>query len=237
MSALLRIGICDDQIDCAENIHSLLNEYLKKRKMEADVTVFSSAEELLKSNWQMFHILFLDVVMGQQDGIQAAVQIRRKNPDVSLIFVSAFLDYATMGYQVKASAYLLKSNLAATLSSAMDAVLAERKLARDTIEISVDGCTIPLRTHEISYIESYGRGAVFHEQRDYHTYMRISDIEDMLCGKGFLRVHRCYIVNLGHCVTFKNYQAILDTGVTLPCSRQEYRNLLQSLMRWKGINQ
>lgn len=234
---MLKIGICDDQIECAEVLRTLLNEYLKKRQMEARIIVFPSAENLLKSNWQKFHILFLDVVMGQQDGIQAAVQIRRKNPDVSIIFVSAFLDYATMGYQVKASAYLLKNNLAATLSSAMDAVLAERKLAQDTIEISANGCTIPLHTHEISYIESYGRGVVFHAQCDYHTYMRFSDIEDMLCGKGFLRIHRCYIVNLGHCVTLKNYQAILDTGVTLPCSRQEYRNLLQSLIRWKGIHQ
>lgn len=66
--------------------------------------------------------------------------------------------------------------------------------------------------------------------------MRFSDIEGLLAGKGFLRVHRCYIVNLAHCVTIKNYQAVLDNGKTLPCSRQEYRSLVQRLVRWKGIN-
>lgn len=212
-------------------------EYLNKRRIKADIAIFTSAEELLQSDWQVFQILFLDVVMGKQDGIQAAVQIRRKNPEISLIFVSAFLDYATMGYQVKACAYLLKSNLAATLSSAMDAVLADRKLAQDTIEISVDGCTIPLQTRQVSYIESRGRIAVFYGKHEYSAYMRFSDIEAMLCEKGFLRIHRCYIVNLAHCVTFKNYQAILDTGITLPCSRQEYHRLMQSLLRWKGMNQ
>lgn len=237
MSKLLHIGICDDQKECVENLRAILCDYLEKRQMQVDITLFASTEELLKSDWQKLQILFLDVVMGQQDGIQAAAQIRRRNPDISLIFVSAFLDYATMGYQVKASAYLLKSNLAATFSTAMDAVLTERQLAQDTIEISVAGCTIPLQTHSIRYIESNGRVSIFHEKVEYSTYMRFSDVEELLCGKGFLRIHRCYIVNLANCVTFKNYQAILDTGEKLPCSRQEYRNLMQSLIRWKGIHQ
>lgn len=237
MSVLLHIGICDDQRECAENLRALLCDYLEKRQMQADITLFASAEELLKSDWQKIQILFLDVVMRQQDGIQAAARIRRKNQDISLIFVSAFLDYATMGYQVKASAYLLKSNLAAAFSSAMDAVLTERQLVQDTIEISVEGCTIPLQTHSILYIESDGRESIFHEKVKYSTYMRFSDVEELLCRKGFLRIHRCYIVNLAHCVTIKNYQAILDTGEKLPCSRQEYRNLIQRLIRWKGIQQ
>ena len=104
---MLKIGICDDQNVCAEKLRCLLNDYLKKKRMNATISVFSSAEELLAANWQDFHIIFLDVVMEQQDGVQAAKHIRRRNPDISLIFVSAFLDYATMGYQVKASAYLL----------------------------------------------------------------------------------------------------------------------------------
>ena len=69
------------------------------------ISVFPSAEALLCADWQRFSILFLDVVMQRQDGVSAAAEIRRKNPDVSLIFVSAFLDYAAKGYQVKASAY------------------------------------------------------------------------------------------------------------------------------------
>lgn len=233
---MLEVGICDDQRECAETLKGLLRGYLEKKHLDAHITVFSSAEELLKADWQVFQILFLDVVLGQQDGVQAAIQIRRKNPDVSLIFVSAFLDYATMGYQVKASAYLLKSQLSATLEKAMDAVLIDRKLNQNAIEIMVDGCLVSLPLHQIVYIESLGRIAIFHGETEYQTSMRFSDIEAMLSGKGFLRIHRCYIVNPAHCVTIRNYQAVLDTGKTLPCSRQKYASLVQSLMRWKGKN-
>lgn len=237
VSVLLEIGICDDQREWVDRLQNLLQQYLNRKGLDARITVFDSAEELLTSDWQIFQIIFLDIVMGQQDGVQAAIQIRRKNPDVSLIFVSAFLDYATMGYQVKASAYLLKSQLSTTLENAMNAVLIDRKLNQNMVEIAVHDRMVSLPLHQIVYIESQGRIAVFHSEIEYHTYMRLSDIETILCGKGFLRIHRCYIVNPAHCITIKNYQAILDTGEALPCSRQEYSNLVRSLMRWKGINQ
>ena len=234
---MLKIGICDDQSACAENLQFLLDGYLKKKCLDAQITLFSSAEELLAAAWQDFQIIFLDVVMDKQDGVQAAKQIRRKNPEISLIFVSAFLDYATMGYQVKASAYLLKDNLSATLDSAMDAVLADRMLSQDKIEILADGRMFSLPLQKIRYIESQGRSALFHTDTVHQTNMRFSDIETMLSSKGFLRVHRCYIINPAHCITIKNYQAVMDSGEMLPCSRMDYSGLVKSFMRWKGLNQ
>lgn len=234
---MLKIGICDDQKVCAENLRYLLTAYLKKKRMNATISVFSSAEELLAADWQDFHIIFLDVVMEQQDGVQAAKHIRRRNPDISLIFVSAFLDYATMGYQVKASAYLLKDQLAATLESAMDTVLADRMLDEDKVDIMTTDRIISLPLHKICYIESQGRSAVFHSDTLYKTNMRFSDVEVLLAAKGFIRIHRCYIINPAHCVTIKNYQAIMDTGEMLPCSRTEYSELVKKIMRWKGLNQ
>lgn len=236
VSVLLKIGICDDQQEWADRLQSLLQRYIHRKNLDAEITAFSSGEELLASDWQLFQILFLDIVMGKQDGIQAAIQIRRKNPGISLIFVSAYLDYATMGYQVKASAYLLKSQLATTLEGAMDAVLTERRLNQGMIEIKADGCRISLPLLQIIFVEIIGKTAVFHCEREYKTHMRFSDIEMLLSGKGFLRIQRSYIINMAHCVGIRNYQAILDDGRALPCSRQEYPALVQNFMRWKGMN-
>lgn len=234
---LLEIGICDDQQEWANKLCELLHSYLEKKGIDARILVFTSGENLLASNWQTLQILFLDVVMDKQNGVQVAAQIRRKNPDISLLFVSAFLDYATMGYQVKANAYLLKSQLVNSLESAMDSVLMERKLNQGVIEIEIVGQKVSIPLNEIIYIESHGRNAVFYGKNKYQTYMRFGDIESILSGKGFLRIHRCYIINLARCITIKNYEAILDSNKNLPCSRKEYHNLIQSMLRWKGIHQ
>ena len=233
---MLEIGICDDEQACARELEALLDRYLQRRGLEAKISVFASAEALLRSDWQRFSILFLDVVMVRQDGVSAAAEIRRKNPDVSLIFVSAFLDYATMGYQVKASAYLLKQQLAATLDGAMDAILAERQLNRDRLPLMVDGREVLLPLAGISYMESQGKLTLFHGQTELSAYQRFSDLEAALGAKGFLRIHRCYILNLAHCVAMKNYQAVLDSGESLPCSRRDYGALVLRFLRWKGLH-
>ena len=233
---MLEIGICDDEWAWAQELETLLRRYLQSRGLEAGISVFTSAEALLQWDWQRFSILFLDVVMERQDGISAAAEIRRKNPDISLIFVSAFLDYATMGYQVKASAYLLKQQLAATLDGAMDAVLAERQLNQDRLSLTVEGREVLLPLAGISYLESQGKLTLFHGQRELSAYRRFSDLETALVAKGFLRIHRCYIVNLAHCAAIRNYQALLDTGETLPCSRRDYGDLVRRFLRWKGLH-
>lgn len=233
---MLKVGICDDQHDCVNTLKKALTRYLDERRLDAEITVFTDPEALLKSDWQSFHILFLDVVMGRQDGVQVAARIRRKNADISLIFVSELLEYATMGYQVKASAYLLKGQLSASFDQAMDRVLAERNLDQNAIDITVDGSLVSLPFHQISYIESQRKLSIFHGAAEYPANMRLSDVDAMLSEKGFLRIHRCYIVNLAHCVTIKNYQAVLDDGTSLPCSRQDYSGLVRALKRWKGKN-
>lgn len=233
---MLEIGICDDERACAQELETLLRQYLARRGLEAEISVFSGAEDLLHADWQRFSILFLDVVMEQRDGVSAAAEIRRKNPDVLLIFVSAFLDYATMGYQVKASAYLLKQQLAATLDGAMDAVLAERQLNRDRLPLTVDGREVSVLLAGITYLESQGKLTLFHGQTELAVPRRFSDLETALAPKGFVRIHRCYILNLAHCVTMKNYQAILDSGETLPCSRRDYGDLVRRFLRWRGLH-
>lgn len=233
---MLEIGICDDERSCALELEALLTRYFQSKNLDAHISVFPSAEALLSADWRRFSILFLDVVMQQQDGVSAAAEIRRKNPDVSLIFVSAFLDYATMGYQVKASAYLLKSQLTATLDSTLDTVLAERQLSHDEISLQIDGREVMLPLSGISYIESQGRLARFHGQTELSAYQRFSDLEALLAPKGFLRIHRCYILNLAHCVSMKNYQALLESGETLPCSRREFGDLTRRFLRWKGLH-
>lgn len=55
---LLEIGIYDNQKECTETLEGLLNCYLEKKRINAHITVFTSAEELLKADWQVFQRVF-----------------------------------------------------------------------------------------------------------------------------------------------------------------------------------
>ena len=80
----MRIAICDDE----KNIRELLGKKVTKQYPDAEIVFFTSGEELLLSDMHM-DILFLDIQMTGKNGMKTAGELRRKDKDVILIFVTA----------------------------------------------------------------------------------------------------------------------------------------------------
>ena len=62
-------------------------------------------------NIAQYGILFLDIDLGKESGIDLARKMRKMNPEAVLIFVTNFSEYAPEGYEVDAFRYLAKSEL------------------------------------------------------------------------------------------------------------------------------
>ena len=88
--------------------------------------------------------------------------------------------------------------------------------------------TIRLAADEIIYIESYRHKIVFHtEDKSYSIYKPLGEIEEMLAGMGFLRIHKSFIVNLGYVRSVNNYILTLYDGMNFIVPRGRYREVKQ----------
>ncbi len=69
----------------------------------------SSALEAVNiaGKWQI-EIAFLDIEMPDMDGLELAEKLKAKNPDMNIIFVTAYAEYALEAFNQYASGYLLK---------------------------------------------------------------------------------------------------------------------------------
>ena len=81
----MNICICDDDLAT----HQIIKEYLRE-SLSSDINVFDcfSAEDLLKSA-DNYDILFLDIKMGEANGLEAAELIRKSNKEIIIIFISS----------------------------------------------------------------------------------------------------------------------------------------------------
>lgn len=76
-------------------------------------------------------LLFLDIDLGEKNGIDLARRLRQKNTGTVLIFVTNFKEYAPEGYEVDAFRYLDKSEVSQKLAGYFsDAVAMCRKRQR-----------------------------------------------------------------------------------------------------------
>ncbi|MBQ6407518.1 MAG: response regulator, partial [Butyrivibrio sp.] len=70
------IAICDDE----ESVRSIFHDWVSKAKYDADVKEYSGGDELIKDidAGAGIDILFLDIAMGKNDGIETAKELGRR---------------------------------------------------------------------------------------------------------------------------------------------------------------
>ena len=74
---MIRCAFCDDELSVLNELRILLDQYRVERNQEITYAVFQSPLELLAEieKGARFDILFLDVIMPGETGIDAAAEI------------------------------------------------------------------------------------------------------------------------------------------------------------------
>ena len=99
---MLKIGFCDDDLSILKELQVLLDHYRVEKNRELVYTAYQSPLELLADMEKglRFDILFLDVLMPGQTGMEAAREIREFDTAVKIIFLTSSAEFAVESYTV-----------------------------------------------------------------------------------------------------------------------------------------
>lgn len=232
---MLRIGICDDSADARIALRAALERALDRRRSgEASFFEFSSGEGLLR--WMEKHageldLVFLDVEMGDLDGMETARRLRAADEGLQLVFVTGYTDYVFDGYAVGALGYLMKPPKPEQLDGVLDRGLEARLREGDAAFICRSGETlyrIPKKT--ILYFASDRRQVTcVSANRTYVFYGKLDDVERTV-GEDFVRVHQRYLVRTAAVDRMEGSQVFIGEE-TIPVSRACRSAALAALAR------
>ena len=107
---MLRIGICDENTKDRTVIRQIVTDTLF-REEELSYIEYAEAETLeqeIQASTVPFDLLLMEMKYKNTSGLQLAKQIREKNLDVDLLFVTDESDHVYEGYHVQAQGYVLK---------------------------------------------------------------------------------------------------------------------------------
>jgi DNA-binding LytR/AlgR family response regulator len=194
-------------VDDEEPALNLLEQFVSRTpglQMQAKFRNPLKAAEWLNQN--RAGILFLDIQMPQQSGIEMLQSLQQKP---IIIFTTAFADFAAEAFDLDAADYLRKpfsyDRFLKAVGKAEDYLRVTAKpsdsqitTASDNyITIKADGKIIKIFIDEIIYAEGYQEYIklyTLHER--YITYERMKNLEAILPASKFMRVHKSYIVAL-----------------------------------------
>ncbi len=231
---MLRIGICDDVYDARTALRSALERALDRRRTEGRFFEFSSGEGLL--HWLESHageldLVFLDVEMGELNGMETARRLRAADEGLQLVFVTGYADYVFDGYSVGALGYLMKPAKPEQLSELLDRCMEALCREGDKTFVCRSGDAayrIPKRN--ILYFYSDRRQVTcVTAGRNYTFYGKLDQVERD-AGEGFVRVHQRYLVRAAAVARVEGSEVWVGKAA-LPVSRACRQTALAGLTR------
>lgn len=239
---MFSILICDDDAKMVDIMKEVTENIFKGVDKKTKIHTFTNGMSISDQILSGCDIALLDVDFdnANYNGMDIARKIRTFRNDTVIIFVTNFIEYAPEGYEVQAFRYILKRDLQSGLKSVLP--LAMKQLNQETLPIQVNGEIIKVLLDDILYLEVQQHNVtvvtqIMNQQRklkEYCFYAVLSDLEERLEPRGFLRIHKSYLVNMKHLKRFQCREATLDNGMTLRVSEKSYAENKQKFLLWKG---
>ena len=221
---MIKIAFCDDDMEVLHQMNELLDRYQVERNEDITYAAFQSPFELLTEIEKGIRpdILFLDVVMPGQNGMDVAKEIRQYDTNMKIIFLTSSPEFAVESYSVGAYFYQLKPIWEESFFRLMDSVLSEceKKKKNSLILRSKDGIT-RVNLQQLEYCEVLGRKLLFHLENG--AVLEGAGSLDDLAGQlmqysNFFRPHRSFLVNMEYIqnISSRSIKMVNDAEIPIP---------------------
>lgn len=233
----MRVVIVDDELLARRGIRQLLADHADAEivaECPSGATALAAVRNLSPD------LIFLDVQMPEMDGFEVVRRIGVEQLP-SVIFVTAYDEFAVNAFEASAVDYLMKPVAPERFSTAMRRVrerqseaaaiarVAELQdllrqvtpVARQPLLVTTAKGTIRIDPDEIDWIGADDYYAVLHVgAKHYLLRESLASLGERLPSSRFVRVHRSAIVNCSRVKEIRQGAVVLRDGTTLMTSRR-----------------
>ena len=198
---MLKCVIVEDEFPAREELKYFLSNH-EGIELEKEFDNPIDALKFIQNNH--IDVIFLDINMPELDGMNLGKILVKLDPNLKIVFITAYREYAAEAFELKAFDYLLKPYSEKRIKEVLDNLtsyqnnnILKENNKINKITVSLDEKLIVLSIDEIYYIEIVEKESLIYTQNfSYTSKLNLSKWEEILPKNKFYRTHRSYIVNL-----------------------------------------
>lgn len=225
---MIKVAFCDDDTAILEKLRTLFVQYRAQHHTELSEHSFQSPWDLIAEIERGIHydILFLDVLMPGENGIDVATEIRNYDKNIKIIFLTSSSEFAVQSYTVNAFYYQLKPICPEKFFQLMDDVLMQCKQEQaNSLLLQCKSGITRIHPSQLEYCEVLHRTLFLHLTTGdiLETISSLEELDKRLAVYGcFCRPHRSYLVNLEYIQQLTSHSITMYSQAQIPIPRGKY---------------
>lgn len=238
---MIEIAICDDELADLKEISQIVGEICLSEVIDYKLTAYTSGKEMLEQTYSM-DIGILDIAMRELNGIDLGRELRKRFPEVRLIYITSYEQYCQQVInKVHAFSFITKpvkyekvrEQIVELLDSVEEDASGRKRefynvVTSDGREIEM--LKLPLK--EILYFE-YIKAArkikIVCQNGCYEFSYTMEKLTEELKDFGFEVNCRGMLVNIRHIRKVKGYSLYMDNGQELALSQKRKADFVKKI--------
>lgn len=234
---MVKIAVLDNQKEDMDMIFRVTTRCMHEMGIDYELKTYDRPTDLIYDleEGSVFDIFLLDVEMEEMTGIEVAREIRKKDFEAIIIYVTNYVEYAIDAYEVNAYRYIPKRLLDEKLPIAYQKLL-------DVLEKKWQDCFVIEKNHQLEripynqiyYLKKDGKNTLLiHKNGTSKVRMSMSEVINAInSSQSFIMVDKSYAVNGWHVMSLKDQQVVLRDGSIIPVSGPRLKQVKTELMRY-----
>lgn len=197
---------------------------------------YSSAEDFLKTYRKgMFEIIFVDVCMGEMDGLTLAEQLRIADRELGIIFMSTTRDFVFQSFSSQPKGYLCKPFEYAVFAEVMNRTIRDLDAEDKLLKVSIPHKVLEIPLSEIVAVLSNNHSVdlklITGEVKQ--SIMLFGELETALENEpNFLFCSRGVIINMDYASQVRGDQIIMQDEMIYPVRRRGRKDILAKFTKY-----
>lgn len=226
---MVEIVICDHDSAFADQLFEKIHKEFKQHNIEIKANCLSDGSELMRNYDPNVQLYFLDAQLPEISGLDAAMQIRKKNPSAVIIFVSSYEKAVFESFRCQPLRFIRKKRLSEELPEAIQEFVNRIRTEKPSALIRTNVGEMWIRISELIYVESNSHYLNFHCMKmSYRVHGMLSDYYEKLKPFFFIQPSKNFLVNCSYITDISLHEIQLQNGITIKISLEQEKSVKET---------
>ena len=224
----MRIAVCDDDKDEISKLQWALFDIQGNYRVDT----YQSGSALIDAvkQGEKYDLLFCDIYMNNENGIDTATEMQKISPDTAIVFTTTSTEHAVQAFSIRALHYIVKPVRSEDIVEVFRR-LAVKQEPRHTLTLRIDRAVNVLYQDEIIRVEGQDHKTVIVCKKD--TVFSIWKPFHEVCGlldDTFIQIKKGVSVNMSYISKMTARECILKDGSIFLLRRDMAKEIRQTYL-------